>query len=208
MKHLNSVIFAMIALSFGYSVESKAIELTALGGITYGNYSQKTSNVDVNWNSQVGYSFGALVSTNFLILPFDIESGLMYTTHSSQIALTQEQWKTHWLQIPLVARITLLDLIGFGAGVYVGFAQSTVDSTLTSGVTSNYNYEQKGLNKTDFGAVLNARLQVPVVPLAKVLLDVRYNYGFANLNSNTAAFPNDNFYNRFLMVLGGVSFGF
>ena len=135
------LLILLLTLSIGASFRASnanAFELTALGGITAGTVSQTSQNIPVSWNSQVGYSFGLLASTNFMVLPFDFESGLMYTTYSAQLQTTQEVRKTHWIQIPLIARITLADVIGLGFGGYLGIAQGSVDSTTIANTTAQY----------------------------------------------------------------------
>ena len=43
--------------------------------------------------------------------------------------------------------------------------------------------------------------------MMKIVLDGRYNLGLANLANTTATYTTDSYYNRYLLVLAGISLG-
>jgi hypothetical protein len=103
------------------------------------------------------------------------------------------------IEIPLVLRFDLLPLVAVGAGGY--FALGMGDATITTGALSvSSTYESLGVGKTDYGLLGTVSVALPLLPFLKVLVDVRYLYGLANM----ATASGSSFSMRDWQFMGGV----
>jgi hypothetical protein len=177
------LILALISLSLTLP-SAQALEATLLGGLNYAAPTQRASGVDYRWTGKESVIWGLSVSHPTVILPFDIESGVLVQTERSERETTTGpvlQTARH-LQIPLLFRFYLDANISFAAGGFVGLIQNQLQENNDSGLL--------------IGARANFYLPNPF----SFILDARYQHGLAN----RATVAGDTFNTRSVQILAGL----
>lgn len=183
---------------------AQAFELGVEGGFNLSSYSQ-TPAPTLSLSGNLAPTFGAFfgVGLNPLI---DVEIAALMATRKfgGTFPIIGEYSITgKGLVIPVLARFNLLPIFSFGVGPYYSMVMGDLD--IKSGTTaSTKTYAANSASKTEFGLELNARIQVPIVPMFKLLADVRYNFGLTN--GSTATGTTTKY--KDLMLLAGASFSF
>lgn len=159
----------------------------------------------------MGYSLGALITLP--ILPFfELETGLLYSAEKPSLfmitnsSLSNTFTKTYF-KFPFVLQFNVLNFVTFGAGAFVGLAQGdlTYSNKIVPGVTDagTMSYEAAQLSKTNYGLLLSAGIQYPILPLTRLLFKGYYEIGAANLTTVSGSTSQSSG----LHLLAGLSFG-
>jgi hypothetical protein len=185
--------------------ETKAFELTVLGGVNYAAPTQRTAGVDIHQTGNATPTFGLFGSTSLFSSAFTIETGVVSLTQQSERDnfvpfVTQ---KMQFIQVPLLLRYHLDQSISLGVGGYAAFAQGNVQTTQTS-VTTETPYETLFLNKTDAGLLLNIHVRFAMAPPFYAIIDARYQHGLMNM----AKTQNDLLNTRSVQAMAGLSYEF
>ena len=172
----------------------KAFDVAALGvvGVAMPSYTIGASTT-VTTVPKLGFGFGAIAGVYSPFPGFTIETGILMTPHKFTLDSTTTSPGTYlatdtltmnFLTVPILLRFDLLPVLSFGAGGYLGFASGTITRT-TGSTDSPESYDQNNLNKSDFGLMASASVGLPVFPMVKILFDLRYLHGLANLSKLT-----------------------
>ncbi len=159
-----------------------ALDFSLLGAVTQSNYSLSTT---PSTQSSSGTAFGVGGTVGVDLNPFfSLESGLLFLTHSFSTftgAVTQN-YTNKYIDVPLLLRFVPFSLVSFSLGGYYGVLSAASIETLVSNVTT----AQIGNGSNDYGLLGGVGIRLPLASLLKVRLDILYQYGFANLSSNSA----------------------
>jgi hypothetical protein len=202
MKRMILACTAFLALLL--SLPAAALDLAIVGGVNKSATAISPDDPAVQTSGGTGIGFGLLASTD-LVMPFSIQAGVLRVSRKNTLkaAGLDNTTTTNFYEIPVVARISLLDMFSAGAGLYYGFASGDVNvKNNPTNAEANVTYEGASLKKSDLGLVASAAIKIPMMPKIGFLTDVRYLFGLSNLRdaSDTRTVKT-----RDLEVLAGVS---
>lgn len=177
-----------------------AFDITAVGVLDICSPTvSDTTGAAVSTDKKIGIGFGALVSV-YSTTAFTLEAGLI--SLSRQYALSASPAETiglKMLEVPILLRFDLLPIVSVSAGAYLALGMGDISkSNPTSSTTETYN--ANSLGKTDYGLQASASLTLPILPTMKFLIDLRYLYGIANLDTRAGA----SFKFSDIQLLGGI----
>lgn len=148
-----------------------------------------SANIDVSGRTtstdpKFGVGYGILASV-YSIPGFTVESGILSLTRSYAASLLPTDIiSLKMYEIPVLLRFDLLPIMAAGIGGYLAFGSGSV--TQSNGVTDQTStYEANNLGKTDYGLMASISLSLPILPTLKILGDVRYLIGLANLSTTS-----------------------
>ena len=158
------------------------------------------SNLSVTTKAKLGMGAGALMNAHFSP-HLGAEVGALYVTRKfdSTASFTVSGVPTstvttntlHYVEIPFALRFWLSPHFSIGAGGYYASGLGSRDFT------------NAGMKKSDYGALGSAQIRLPLGSTMGLLVDGRYEYGLANVD--TSGFGNQKY--RTLQVMAGVCFG-
>ncbi len=177
------------------STQAHAFGLSVVG--SFNATSVSTNPANSNLSGGTGFGYGALAQYN-LIPTFDLEVGAL----STPVAFSQKvpgssdiETSSHYLQIPVMVRFTLLPIISAGAGLYYAFP---VSKTKTVGPTGTTEADAK----SDFGGTLSIALRFPLLPTLGITVDGRYYFGWKDVSSTAGVSAK----NQSTQILTGLNF--
>ncbi len=189
----------------GSSSPVHAFELGFIGGYNSNSPSISNAGVDATTSGSSGYELGAYFS-QALVNKFSIEIDTILE-HKSYVLGSSSTGTTYSLndfQIPVFARYSIIPLFNVGLGLYWSSSFGSVSTNNgTSSTTFSQSYSAAGLSETDFGLTTSIQARIPVTPVNRLILDVRYNFGLSNLSTDSA----NSYKSRELCFLAGFSFG-
>lgn len=204
-KHL-LVSLAIIGLTLPGMKSAEALELTVLGGLNLHSPSVDPETAGTENKSGTGAMFGALIGWG-LFPGFGMESGALFAKRKMTIEGTGTNLDVSYgtMEVPLMVRFTALPILSVGGGVvYSRNNRKTKQEGTYANNTVNTEEDDIGLKKNEFGLRANARLGIPLVPLASLVVDVNYVLGLTDINLD----PNTSTKTREIQILAGASIGF
>jgi hypothetical protein len=174
---------------------------------------EKNNQTQTSSNSAYGYGF-------FVGIPLDkkslteIETGLLYlpkessyrnegpniASGSASVSATITD-HLNYFHIPVLFRLNPLQFLSLGAGLQYSRGIGAVETQIQySGVSKVYSrsFDEAGFHKDELAAVGSVRVSFPIAIVFGISLDVRYIYGFTDIDST----PQTS-YSRDLQILGG-----
>lgn len=158
------------------------------------------SNLSVTTKAKLGMGAGALMNAHFSPR-LGAEIGALYVTRkfdstASFTALgapssTVTANTLHYVEIPVALRFWLSPRFSIGVGGYYASGLGSSDFTAAS------------TKKSDYGALGSAQLRLPLGGSTALLLDGRYEYGLANVD--TSGYGNQKY--RTVQGMAGLCFG-
>ena len=130
-----------------------------------------------------GYGGGALLSLMF------VQVGAIYKVQKVQTVTYSSGVNNNWtaerkeIEVPLVFRKSFLHFFSFGFGGYYSKVLSVSASFARGRSTTRTAADGGNFKKADYGAVGRFALEVPLGGIKRLLLDTRYNYGFAKVKT-------------------------
>jgi hypothetical protein len=170
-----------------------------------------TSSVD----SGNGNEYGVLIEIGGGL--FGFQTGALFIKREETIALTLSSntvsIKTSWtaLQIPMLVRIHPLPFLAIGVGAAVNMGQGDLSydqkdpGNLSGGTkTGSESFDAFGQMKNDWVGVASAEIDVPLAPMAHLILRADYQQGLTNVD-NSGSF-NEKL--NTITYMGGLGFAF
>ncbi len=180
---------------FSTSSQAHAFGLSAVGSFNATTVSTDPANSNLSGGTGVGY--GGLAQYN-LIPAFDLEVGVLSTPvkFSQKVPGSADiETSSHYLQIPVMVRFTLLPIISAGAGLYYAFPLAKVK---TIGPTGTVETDAKA----DMGATLSIALRFPLAPTLGIVVDGRYYFGWKDVSTAAGVSAK----NQSTQILAGLNF--
>ncbi len=211
MNKLACFVFFILA---AVNTNAHALEVGVEGGLNFWSapttFSVTAPATATNANSPSAEFMGGAFAS-FGIMPlFDLEAGIYYAnkknTQTSNITVSGSTTSTVSVNtassylFPVLLRTNFLPFVNAGAGVYYEAGTGNVTS---NGVSESYS--AAGLKQSDFGLLVSGQVKLPIAPLIHVLLDARYLLGLTEQSTNSASYSTKN---RYVQLMGGVTFGF
>ena len=193
---------------------SWALDVTLLGGLSLS--SPTTSTLPTGASTAVPLTVKGSSQTAFGILldkhisrMFALETGAIYSkdkfnaTYQSSI---NNDFASNTLQVPLLLRFTGFRFISVGVGGYWGYGAG--DITLTDHITSANSgvssYSAESESKTDYGALFDARIRIPIGIRLGLVIDGRYLMGVKERETVTTG--GATYKTKMMQVLAGLNF--
>ncbi|MBS1961078.1 MAG: hypothetical protein JST04_02595 [Bdellovibrionales bacterium] len=201
-------IASLVLVSFLAASSAFALEANVVGGLTSSAPIQ--NGTGVSYTARTALTYGALVDFD-LIPAFMLETGILSVglkTRANPTSGIENDISQRAMEIPLMARFTLLPILSVGGGLYwQQFGSSYDTENVNTGIkVTNLSWEGSGYKRSDLGLKLAARAQFPVAPMIHILADLSYKRGFTNLVSNPTAGESLKSNELALLVGAGVSF--
>jgi len=206
MKKIHLIPAALAALAFGTAAPAHAIELTVLGGLNLHSSSVDPEAAGTETGGGTGAAFGALIGWEF-IPAFGLETGALFVKKDNNVKATGTDLETSHgaIEVPLMLRFTALPILSVGGGlVYTRNSRTTSREGTLLSASVNDEIEAAALKRNEWGARLNARIGMPLVPLVSAVLDLNYVLGLSDIDLD----PNASSKTREFQVLVGASIGF
>jgi hypothetical protein len=166
------LVFLALALFMGASASYAAtISLVGTGDIS----NPSNSGSSDSYGNKVGFGGGALMDFR-LMERTAFEVGGLYITRKLDDTTTGDVTQTHAIQVPVLLRFYLHPMISIGFGGYWAHASSDATS--------------QGYKSSDYGLVGGAAVRFPLTQAMRLLVDVRYNDGLANVSTGDATIKN------------------
>ncbi|MBI3294823.1 MAG: PorT family protein [Deltaproteobacteria bacterium] len=172
-----------------------ALDIAAVGVGSLAMPSYSAGSTNLTTIPKIGlFGFGAIAGVYSLFPGFTIETGILTAPHKFSIDggtnlsfIVTDTLALNFIEVPILIRFDLLPIISFGVGGYLGFANGTItrSSSVPNTADKTETFEDNNLNKTDFGLMASASVGMPILPMVKLLVDLRYLHGLVNLSKLT-----------------------
>jgi hypothetical protein len=191
---------AALALAF-VSPSAHALKLSVVGA---GNYSNADNQSTTGYGAKASIGGGGLLELS-LIPTIGLEIGALFVPRQYAISGGSYDYSTkqNFLQVPVMLRANLMNVISLGVGGYVGRYMGEPEYTVNSGVTpTRLGYGPGALSQTDYGTMASLAFYTPLTPLARFVFDARYVISAKNADQSA----NDRKF-RDIQLLVGVQMG-
>jgi outer membrane protein W len=193
-KILSVIVLGAVLVSFqAWAGPSFSLVGDAIYSKPYG------TGVSADTKAKIGYGGGLLAE--FRLSPrVGMELGglyLMRNFHSNGALLTSTV-----VQAPLLFRYWFGRVVSMGLGGYYSTAIGDNVKSKVDGTTTDVAYSSLGFKKTDYGAVGSLGFSFRLSNSAAFLIDARYTYGLADIDTNT---EKDRYQDAHLLI--GLRFG-
>lgn len=199
----------VLAAALSSPREARAFGLDLLGGLNRSQPSVSSPGLtDLTTKAGSTATYGAFLDFR-LDRAFSLETGVQvlprtYVTDVPSL-LTGYTSTIRYLEVPLLLRFNALPLLSFAAGGY--FAQGIGDTELVGRVGGTQiaviqSIESASIRKQDYGLLGSVRIELPLAPAIRLLVDGRYLYGLRNVDTSGGSLKW-----RDLQLMGGLGFG-
>ena len=197
------------------STASNALEITLVTGPVFSRFQESPNYSGFTYRPRMGLSFGALFNMR-VYDSLSLEPGLLFLlrrTSQDDPSITANDPNANptllssfrTIQIPLTLRYQFAQFLSLGTGGYLAQGFSRIQSRSSrSSTTGEAGYDERFINKFDYGVVDSLRLGVPLAPELLLVLDTRYNVGLKDVNTSPSFGPK---YWREVQFLIGLTVG-
>lgn len=192
-------IIGMFLLVGGSAEQSRAFDVSLLGGTTLGSISS-VSQVATSGSFAFSYGFGGLMGYDFFP-GIGLETGIFYAQHTTTLtgvggSSVNGSLSLNGSTIPILLRLHLIPFLAFELGGYVGISNT---GTLTTDLTPAAAVSV--IN--DNGLLGGISFYIPLAPTFKIRVAGFYEFGLANVTQAVTAQNSQN-----INIYGGFNIGF
>jgi hypothetical protein len=165
------------------SPSAYALKLSVVGA---GNYTNAESQAAYNYSAKTALGGGGMLELG-IIPGVGLEIGAIFVPRQYEITSNGSSYTTkqNLLQVPVMLRANLMNVVSLGVGGYVGRYMGTPEYTVNTGAApSQISYGPGGLTRTDYGTIASLAFYSSLTPLARFVLDARYVISAKNSDSS------------------------
>ena len=176
--------------------------------------------VSTTFSSASKQSYGLGMLLGMSVGPvIELESGLLLINRKYQLTTAAngknqtDSYAQKAVQLPLLLRLHLGNLLSVGAGGYVAVGTGSVVDNNDGGFTgqpktTTGTYATQSIKNKDFGVMASAAINLPIAPMVSILFDARYILDLSDVNASpTSSSPPVSHKYQDAQFLLGLQFG-
>jgi len=210
MKFLGTLIAVTAFVVSGQ--RASAGEFGVLGGLSIfqPSMSYVSTSETVVTKGSTSSAFGVFYVSP-LSLMFNLEIDALYVSKKAEFVYAgllsaDETFSYNAIQIPVILRASILPmgLLSVGAGAYYEIGMGSItDTDNVAGTSGTESYSTAGIKNNDFGLLGTVKVQIPIMPRTRILIDARYLYGLSEMSTAPSSYS---IKDRYLQVFAGLGF--
>lgn len=167
------LILSLIAFSFASKAQTR---LGFKGGVNFANVTISTSGFSISPGSITSFHVGGVLESR-LSDRIVVQPNLLFSQKGflTEISGGSTKITLNYLELPVNFLYEASDYFTIGGGPYLGYALS--GKSVSNGVTTDAEFGDGGMKRTDFGLNLTAGYEV----LDGLIISANYSFGLANI---------------------------
>ncbi len=177
------LVVMLVALCAVFSVNAIGPEFGVKAGVTFGNIAYGDSDnpyMELDNPLKMGLTGGIMMEMPFG--PIALGAEVLYTQKGEKYSWSGEgedltmYFKADYIEIPVMAKLSLLPMVKVYGGMSFGFLTSSSFVVEVDGEEVVNEDGDDMINTTEFGAIAGVQIKV-----SKLVFDARYNHGLSDI---------------------------